>query len=141
MSVTEDLTAAASEHAPAKQADNVPTVTSDAAPSEVPEAASPRSTTAPAAGSPNPFDDDAQLHTPSLPPRPDDNTMATTTTAPSTAPAATDGAHATEEVPLSPQVEALRAMFPDFDVAVLYVAPCPPLLRERRGPLCGGPHA
>lgn len=80
----------------------------------------------------NPFDSQvAQTeHAPELPPRPDpaehEHTMTTTTATTAVQeshamPISTPGvdALATPEERVSPQVEALRAMFPDFDVAVL----------------------
>ena len=85
--------------------------------SAVPKAADPSSATH-ATSEANPFDEE---HTPSLPPRPDaahDYGMDSVATPASGN--ATHGANAPEET-VSPQVEALRSMFPDFDVAVLYV--------------------
>ena len=103
-------------------ADHAVSVTSD---SEHPEG-NPVSQAQTAA--PNPFADSQVVHpaiTPDLPPRPDHDepTMATTTIAAAAAapehPAA-QGVDATaQEEPLSPQVEALRAMFPDFDTVIL----------------------
>ena len=82
--------------------------------SPLPDSPSPVTTSTTAT---NPFEDTA--HTPEPPPRPtDDHAMAV-----SVAPA-TPEVHVhvgAQEEPVSPQVEALRAMFPDFDVAVLYV--------------------
>ena len=73
----------------------------------------------------NPFDSLAAEAepTPELPPRPEptEHTMATTTAVQGSLPLSTPGVDAVvpQEERVSPQVEALRAMFPDFDVAVL----------------------
>ncbi|CDO69153.1 hypothetical protein BN946_scf185042.g55 [Trametes cinnabarina] len=76
----------------------------------------------------NPFSDVAEP-TPALPPRPEgpsiaaEHTMAATAAVLAAAPtnnvrSETD-ANETGEIPLSPQVASLRAMFPDFDVVIL----------------------
>ena len=69
----------------------------------------------------NPFFDTDEP-TPALPPRPHDDTMATTATAPLSTHANPGADNAEEQVQVSPQVASLRAMFPDFDVAVLCVS-------------------
>ena len=91
----------------------------------------------------NPFEDDADADdaTPALPPRPaEELTMATSSAAPEAHSSVTEtnvqipetaantNVQTNESVQgaVSPQVEALRSMFPDFDVAVLYVPSIPP---------------
>ena len=91
----------------------------------------------------NPFEDDADAAdaTPALPPRPaEELTMATSSAAPEAHSSVTEtnvqipetaantNVQTNESVQgaVSPQVEALRSMFPDFDVAVLYVPLIPP---------------
>ncbi|OJT11686.1 hypothetical protein TRAPUB_11791 [Trametes pubescens] len=99
--------------------DNLPAGTSQES-SRVPDEA------VPAAGaSTNPFlDADDSEPTPALPPRPEDaapapaeHTMTTTSSEGVPAHAGADADAQEEQV--SPQAAALRAMFPDFDVAVL----------------------
>lgn len=96
--------------------------------------------TPPAPTGTNPFEHALTEPTPVLPPRPaEEHAMATASTAaeaPDTVantnvqtPATTASTNvqtnesAQGDVRVNPQVEALRAMFPDFDVLVLYVLP------------------
>lgn len=103
-------------------ADHAATTTTSRLPEEDPVLSQP-------SPSVNPFDSQVPHpdHTPELPPRPEpaehEYAMATTTAVQenhlTSMPTPGVDAVAAPEERVSPQVEALRAMFPDFDVAVL----------------------